>query len=376
MNLRLLVLSIVFLFTAACSSAQSDHAALDSMGANINRKNWRSAIKWALKDGEIHPADKYWRYLNAANFASMERDAGLTLHYAKLVVDSDIALKARFGESFDWLSQDERWKQLMAKVAERKEAERQQKIRESLPFRHAQQTLLDQSDAYLKGLDTIQTAEQLYNKIRHTRPLHKYVPSGKYVYHWLSWQSQNFPYLVQLPPYFDPKQSYPVIVVLHGAVGRQTALPDVPDSLSVGFFGLQFSKKASESGMIAVFPYSTRQHNWMMPDDGFELVPELVRRVKKTYSIDDRRVYVAGHSNGATGAFAYLMKDPRLFAGFAGVNNRPQVRTGGTFLLNASNRSFYNIATDFDYYFPLEGHRALAQMARQKGIDWQNREIT
>lgn len=164
------------------------------------------------------------------------------------------------------------------------------------------------------------------------------------------------------------------MVVLHGAVSRQLALPDVADS-TTAFFGRLFMEQAAKSDLIAVFPYSTRRHNWMMPDDGFELVPQLVREVKQMYSIDDRRVYVTVHSNGATGAFSYLMKQPSLFAGFSGINNRPQVRTGGSFLKNALNRSFYNVATDYDYYFPLEGHRSLTNLAKTLGIDWQNQEV-
>lgn len=357
------------------SWAQSKNTALDSMGANIGRQNWKAATQWALKAAEADPKEKYWRYLNAADFASRDRNADLAIHYASLVVDSEIATNAYFGKSFDWLRDDSRWKQLMNKVAQVREQERQQRIQASLPFRTYQKELLAQASQQLHSLTKTTSAPQLYKQLRKAHPAHTYSRTGQYQYAWLRLaDSLDFPYLVQLPPHFDPNESYPLIVVLHGAVSRQTALPDVADS-TTAFFGRPFMEQAAASGLIAVFPYSTRRYNWMMPDDGFELVPALVREVKHMYPIDDRRVYVTGHSNGATGAFSYLMKQPSLFAGFSGVNNRPQVRTGGTFLKNGQNRSFYNVATDYDYYFPLEGHRSVTNLARTLGIDWTNQEV-
>lgn len=357
------------------TQGQSKNPALDSMGANMGRQNWKAAIHWALKAAETNPEEKYWRYLNAADFASRDKNADLAIQYASLVVDSEIATNAYFGKSFDWLRDNPRWKELMDKVAQARQRERQQRIQASLPFRSYQKELVEQANQQLGSFTKIASDPQLYQQLRKTHPTHTYSRTGQYQYAWLRLaDSLEFPYLVQLPTHFDPTKSYPLVVVLHGAVSRQTVLPDVADS-TTAFFGRSFMEQASESGLIAVCPYSTRRYNWMMPDDGFELVPQLVREVKHMYSIDDSRVYVTGHSNGATGAFSYLMKQPGLFAGFSGINNRPQVRTGGTFLKNAMNRSFYNVATDYDYYFPLEGHRALTKLAKPLGIDWKNQEV-
>ncbi len=371
----LLWLISLVLAPSATTQAQSKNPALDSMGANMGRQNWKAASQWALKAAEADPKEKYWRYLNAADFASRDKNAELAIQYASLVVDSDIGTNAYFGKSFDWLRDDPRWKALMDKVAQARQRERQQRIQASLPFRSYQKELVVQTNKQVDSLANTASSLHLYQQLQKARPTHTYSRTGQYQYAWLRLaDSLEFPYLVQLPPHFDATKTYPLVVVLHGAVGRQTAPPDVPDS-TTAFFGRLFMEQAASSGLIAVFPYSTRQYNWMMPDDGFRLVPELVREVKHLYSIDDRRVYVTGHSNGATGAFSYLMKQPSLFAGFSGINNRPQVRTGGTFLKNAKNRSFYNVATDYDYYFPLEGHRSLTDLTKTLGIDWQNQEI-
>ncbi|WP_192579333.1 alpha/beta hydrolase-fold protein [Dyadobacter aurulentus] len=350
---------------------------MDSMIASAGRADWKAAVHWALKAGEAVPAEKNWRLLNAAIFASHDRNADLALYYVTQVVNSDIAVKASYNNNFDWLRDDPRWLKLMQRVDELREEERQQRIKASLPFRNSQQILLGETAGYLDSLRQIPSAAQLYQEIQKQSPKHSDSHAGRYAYAWIKLSDTlEFPYLVQLPPNFDSNKSYPLIVVLHGAVGRQTMLREVADSIGVNFFGREFAEQALQFGMIAVFPYSTSRYNWMMPDDGFDLVPQLVRQIKKMYPVNDRRVYVAGHSNGATGAFSYLMKQPGLFAGFAGVNNRPEVRTGGTFLKNGVNRSFYNISTDLDYYFPLEGHRAITSLAKQLGVDWQNHEIS
>lgn len=373
---RLLSSTVFFLLITFTGRAQI--AAVDSMGANMGRKNWKAAIYWAIKAGEAMPEDKYWRYLNAAEFASRLHNAELTFHYLSYVVQSDIATNASYSSNaFDWLHEDARWKSLMNKVNKARVQERQQRILASQPFRQWQDTRLKATQAEIAALRTTLSADKLYKQLQQLH--HKSFPplKGRYQYAWLKLNdSTEVPYLIQLPTTFDSLKSYPLVVVLHGAVMMNAAFPEVPDSTHTYFFGQSFTQMASVSGMIAVFPYSTKQYNWMMPDAGFNLVPGVIEEVKKMYPVDDSRVYVTGHSNGATGAFSYLMKQPGLFAGFSGLNNQPQVRTGGTFIKNARNRSFFNVATDYDYYYPLEGHKRLQDVTKKLEINWQNIEIT
>lgn len=83
------------------SFSQSRDPAIDSMGANMGRQNWKAALDWALKAADHNPDEKYWRYLNAADFASRDQNADLAIQYAALVVNSEIAINATFGNSFD-----------------------------------------------------------------------------------------------------------------------------------------------------------------------------------------------------------------------------------------------------------------------------------
>jgi predicted peptidase len=150
--------------------------------------------------------------------------------------------------------------------------------------------------------------------------------------------STDAPFTVLLPRDYSPDLSYPALVVLHGAVGMQAGFPPYPDSIVTGYYNRHFTKYATAQSMIVVYPSANSQYNWMYPDDGFVMVPSIVTYLKRFLNIDDNRIYLTGHSNGATGAFSYLMKAPNLFAAFTGMNTQPKVRTGGTFLLNALNR--------------------------------------
>jgi predicted esterase len=184
-------------------------------------------------------------------------------------------------------------------------------------------------------------------------------------------------YAVQLPRDYDPSIPCPLLLVLHGAVYINMGFPDPTDILNNGSrdtTGMNqfFSQFGYRYHIIVVYPHANRDFNWMHPDDGFGMVPKIVKSLKRMLNIDDNKVFISGHSNGATGVVSYLLKSPSLFAGFYGFNSNPRIQTGGTFIRNALNRSYFNVATDKDYYFPVSGHDTLRRLAMAMGIDWQN----
>jgi dienelactone hydrolase len=184
-------------------------------------------------------------------------------------------------------------------------------------------------------------------------------------------------YLVVLPENYRPDHRYPLLVVLHGAVFMNRGFPEpfniqkYPQQDTAGFNRF-FTRFSAETGTIVVYPHANRAFNWMYPDDGFPMIPRIITDLKHMFNVDDNRVYISGHSNGATGVVSYLLKEPSAFAGFYGFNSLPRVSTGGTFIRNALNRSYFNVSTDKDYYFPLSGHDTLTHIATRLGIDWQN----
>ncbi len=223
----------------------------------------------------------------------------------------------------------------------------------------------------LKNIDTSIDAKVVYKKLKSLNTYHFIQNIHNYLFFYCRVNdSIQMPYTVLLPESYHPDRSYPLLVVLHGAVGMVKIIPPYADSFVVNGFHRHFTKYAKAHQMIMVFPYGNRQYNWMYPDDGFKMAPSIITYLKQFLNIDDNRIYMTGHSNGATGSFSYLMKEPNLFAAFSGMNTQPKVKTGGTFLPNAKNRSFYAIATDKDYYYPPVANDSLLQLAHRLGINW------
>ena len=110
-------------------------------------------------------------------------------------------------------------------------------------------------------------------------------------------------YRVHLPPAYDGKKPLPLVLVLHGGGGEAEGM-----ALITGF-----NEKADRKGFIAVYPNGTgilsgqfltwNAGNCCGPaldfktdDVGFFRV--LLEKLKKDFSIDSRRIYVTGLSNG------------------------------------------------------------------------------
>ena len=131
-----------------------------------------------------------------------------------------------------------------------------------------------------------------------------------------------------------------------------------------------YTKYAELNDVILVFPQGSKEFNWMTSDKGFFMVPKILTLVKKAINVDDNKVFITGHSNGATGSFSYLMKQPTPFAGFYGFNTQPKVFTGGTFVENIKNRSFINFSTDKDYYYPPNANDDFTKLMNSINADY------
>lgn len=181
--------------------------------------------------------------------------------------------------------------------------------------------------------------------------------------------SLNTSYFVRLPKNYNPKKSYPILFFLHGAVAYN-GFSEYQDSSVGDDWNRYYTKYAALHDVIMVYPSGSKKYNWMTPDDGFFMVPSMLGEIKRSINIDDDKVFITGHSNGATGSFSYLMKQQSPFAGFYGFNTQPKVRTGGTFIKNILNRSYFNVSTDQDYYYPPGANDSLNVLMKKIGADY------
>lgn len=178
-------------------------------------------------------------------------------------------------------------------------------------------------------------------------------------------------YYVHLPADYDPNKKYPVLFFLHGAV-RNSELTDFQSENILGGWNRFYTRYADRNNVILVFPQANKQYNWMLSDEGFHIIPAILKEIKTALNVDDNKVFMAGHSNGATGSFSYWMKQSTPFAGFFGFNTQPKVYTGGTFLTNGLNRFFVNFSTDQDYYYPPQANDSLQILATSLHLEYED----
>ncbi|REC60769.1 hypothetical protein DRF65_19350 [Chryseobacterium pennae] len=200
-------------------------------------------------------------------------------------------------------------------------------------------------------LSTVENPEALYREIKNFNP---YEPKKDrdYSIAFKINDSATTSFIIHLPQNYNPQKKYSLLFFLHGAVRNNELIDYQRADWNLGGWNRYYTKYAEPDDVILVFPRASKQYNWMLSDHGFFMIPGMLKQIKKSINIDDNKVFISGHSNGATGSFSYLMKQPTQFSGFYGFNTYPKVFTGGTFVENIKNRSFINFSTDNDYYYP------------------------
>lgn len=132
-------------------------------------------------------------------------------------------------------------------------------------------------------------------------------------------------YRLHVPQGYFPKDSYPLVVALHG-FSENARIMELKTGLS---------RKADQEGFFVVYPYGTQEkrfapYSWNsefccgyaldqgLDDIGF--ISKVIDEVSAKYSIDKNRVYIAGFSNGAMMAQQYALKKPYKVSALAVVS--------------------------------------------------------
>ncbi len=105
-----------------------------------------------------------------------------------------------------------------------------------------------------------------------------------------------------------------------------TVKADAPVALLVmlhgsGRVGMSLAEKwkdlAKKEGFIIAAPDSSNTQVWALPQDGPDYLRDLVEELKKKYPINPRRVYLFGHSAGASFSMEMGVMEPEYFAAVA-----------------------------------------------------------
>jgi polyhydroxybutyrate depolymerase len=135
----------------------------------------------------------------------------------------------------------------------------------------------------------------------------------------LTFEGQGRTYLIHVPPSYDAGTPVPLLLMLHGRGGSGEDIAELTS----------FSKLADEKSFIVLYPDGLdNQWNYVkdvpgytsmtQDDTGFLLA--LLDEVSGQYTIDEKRVYVAGFSNGGFMTQRLACDAPERFVAFASVS--------------------------------------------------------
>jgi polyhydroxybutyrate depolymerase len=137
-------------------------------------------------------------------------------------------------------------------------------------------------------------------------------------FHTLTFEGLERTYLIHVPPSYDAQTPVSLLLMLHGRGGDGEKISALTN----------FSKLADEKNFIVLYPDGLdNQWNYVKDVPGFSKMKqddtafllELLDEVSSQYSIDEKRVYVAGFSNGGFMTQRLACDAPERFAAFASV---------------------------------------------------------
>ena len=174
------------------------------------------------------------------------------------------------------------------------------------------------------------------------------------------------PYAIFVPSGYNPRTPTPMLVHLHGVVGRPIIEPDPKEYVG----NTAIMALAEERGWLVLFPFGQKGATWF-DEVGMTNIMTLVRAAKIDFNIDDNRVYLSGLSDGASAAFLFAMIMPTDFAAFVALNGSMGVGSedGGfsTYATNMANTYIYATTADRDRYYPTSQMERTIAMAEKAG---------
>jgi predicted peptidase len=132
--------------------------------------------------------------------------------------------------------------------------------------------------------------------------------------------SDTHSYRLFIPPSYDPRKRYPLVVWLHGAggLGTDNALQIQGDQIPGTHTWTTAKQQAAHPAFVLV-PQAWRVWHYSFdsigdPDTPLGTMLAIVRKLEGEFSIDSKRLYIAGQSVGGAGLWALISSERNPFA--------------------------------------------------------------
>jgi len=176
-------------------------------------------------------------------------------------------------------------------------------------------------------------------------------------------QGKKRTYYLVLPDKLTPEQPAPLLMLLHGSGRNGLSLVEKWKDLAI------------KEGIVLVGPDAIRSEGWKAPADGPDFLHELISELKSKYPIDPHRMYLFGHSAGATFALYMALFESEYFAATAIHAGALEANDRGIVERAKRKIPIYIVVGTVDRFFPLGDVRATRDMLNQNGFNAQLTEM-
>jgi predicted esterase len=167
------------------------------------------------------------------------------------------------------------------------------------------------------------------------------------------------PYRLFVPSKYDATKKWPLVVALHGMGGDE-------NSFFTAYNNGEIRRIAETRGYLVVTPKG-RQPASMYFGAAEQDVIDVIKEMKREFSIDEDRVYIMGHSMGGYGSWSIAVNHPDLFAAIA------PIAGGGNPFVTAKLRGIAHVPWivvhgDKDPTVPVSESRKMVKAGEAMGI--------
>src|SRR6187397_1886015 len=148
----------------------------------------------------------------------------------------------------------------------------------------------------------------------------------------------------------------PLIIMLHGSNRTGVTLVE------------KWKDYARKEGFIIAGPDATNLIGWASPQDGPDFLHDLVEELKSKYPVNPRRVYLFGHSAGATFTIHMSLMESQYFAATA-IHAGALAKDDMGLMDLAKRKIPISIQVgEYDEFFPVKIVRATRDALKEKGF--------
>jgi poly(3-hydroxybutyrate) depolymerase len=166
-------------------------------------------------------------------------------------------------------------------------------------------------------------------------------------------------YYLFVPDKLTKDHPAPLLVLLHGSGRNGASLAD------------KWKDLAKKEGIILVGPDAIANEGWTTPVDGPDFLHDLISELQSKYPIDARRIYLFGHSAGASFALYMALYESEYFAA-AAIHAGALTPRDGVIVERAKRKIPIHIAVGtVDRFFPLAAVRATRDMLNSNDFNAQ-----